>query len=190
MKKVILISLRILIVAVAAALIEVFVINLSFFIKSADKSVERNIEVDKNYLYCNWEEVEGVHVSGIDPNILCENINEYAETVTLYIDYGGNISYIDIYYTNEEHPVICEETWIRYDSKLTRPAKVKVNIGAEMGGLRIDLGDDAGVILYDIDVVLNENKFDFSWARFIAMNMIYWLACLLFAMQRPPKYNI
>ncbi|MBO5192988.1 MAG: hypothetical protein J6C22_18675 [Bacteroides sp.] len=191
MKKVVLIVIRIMVVAVIAALIEVFVINMPFFIKSVDSSVKRNIMISTDdFTYYNWIQVNGEYVSEFDPIIVYENINTYVESVKIYVDYEGSIPYTDIFYINEDYPIPCEQTCLHNESELTCPAEINVDLGVEVNGLRIDLGDEAGLKLNSINVIVNENTLTFSWARFIAINMIYWIASFLFAAQRPPKYNI
>lgn len=181
---------RILIVALVSALIESFVFNIDYFIVKAKSDSRVNIVLKtEDFTVYNWDADNGKMVSMYDPILAVEDFNGYIDTIKIQLLVDGYLPYVDVYYSNEENPVMGEDTQFRL-AELCEDGSYYVRVDKYVEELRIDLGDEAGLILDDISVLINENVFSFSLARFVTMNLIYWFAVLLFAAQRLPKYNI
>ncbi len=181
---------RAVIVLLTAAFIEIYFINGDFWLLYLNKSVKQNICVGLNETeLLNWNTDGGTLVSMPDPIILVNDINTEVKTVSIKVDAEGDIPYVDMFYINDEHTVPANENLIKTYGPF-KDGKLEVDINEYAEILRIDLADAEGLELNNIDIVINENFFSFSFARFFAIIILYYAAVFLFGLQRSPDYNI
>lgn len=98
------------------------------------------------------------------------------------------VPYIQVFYTNNENENFNGELIIEYGQPVV--GEVEIGINQYVKDLRIDLGDEEGIILDDIKMIINPINFNFSVSRIIAMISIYFLSAGLFYLQKNPDYNI
>lgn len=63
-------------------------------------------------------------------------------------------------------------------------------IDATILSVRFDLDAQAGATVRSFTVIINDYRFDFSWARFVAMIAVAVITRALFGLQRPIDYGI
>ncbi len=181
---------KVIIVIIITTLIELIVFNFDYFAMKINSESMKSITLTtEDFQPLNWTKQGEFLVSGLDSALVIEHLDMKIKNIKIIVDTEQNIPYTDVFYTDKEHPNIVEDTHIRsVDSYIDN--YIVVNINKCVDSLRIDLGDSEGLSIKGITVVVNQCDLDFSFARLLAMNLIYWFAILLFALQRPPKYNI
>lgn len=183
---------RIIIILVGSILLEIIVFNHNFLLNKLFYNMENiNIEYSGEQLgTINWERREdGTLVSQLDPMIIINNINMDVKNITIKINTNKDIQYVDLFYKGKDNKNKDNgEIYKRYEGSVYKMKTLKINHYIE--NIRIDLGDEPGIILKSIVVIFNDFSMNFSIARIIAINMIYWGAVLLFMAQTPPKYKI
>lgn len=181
---------KVIIVIIITTLIELIVFNFDYFAMKINSESMKSITLNtEDFQPLNWTKQGEFLVSGLDSALVIEHLDMKIKNIKIIVDTEQNIPYTDVFYTDKEHPNIVEDTHIRsIDSYIDH--YIVVDINKNVDSLRIDLGDSEGLMIKAIKVIVNLCDLDFSLARLIAMNLIYWFAILLFALQKPPKYNI
>ena len=173
---------------VIGILLELFVFGFGSLRLLMDTSVEERVLSIHDFETVNWTETEGTLTARPDPMLVMDGLNDKVRTVTIYYRSEPQPDRITLFYTNSQYPEICQET-VRTASPTPRQRAVfKVNDTVQ--GLRIDVGEVAGLQLSDLRVVFNEKHFDFSVSRVVAMVLIWIVGSFLFSIQRMPDYHL
>ncbi len=136
----------------------------------------------------NWNKQGNILVSETDPALIITGVNLFVNTIDLRFDTSSSIDSIVLFYINDEHPQITEQTMVHLSGPLEK--KCRVRIDATVKDLRIDLGDAAGTQLRDFTVTINSKAFDISFSRIIAVVLIYLAGAFLFRIQKMPDYKL
>lgn len=180
---------RIIMVLIIACCVEVFGINFFNTLSLFDNSVEKNIEYTlQDMQTVNWSQENEHLISQYDPNLIVEDVDVFIKKIKLDISSNQEIPYIQVFYTNNENKNFNGELLVEYGQPVAGEVEITVNQYAK--NLRIDLGDEEGIILDNIKVIINPINFNFSISRIIAMILIYLLSAGLFYLQKNPDYNI
>lgn len=180
---------KIILALIISCCIELFVINFSNVVNVLDTTTEKNkvFTLDDMSLV-NWNEENGYIISENDPNFIIKNVNTDIKKIKISANVNRVIPYIDIFYTNQEEEEYNGDLLIKYSNEIEK--NVEIDINQYVKDLRIDLGDEEGMILEDIEVVINPIKVNISISRIIAMFLIYLSFVGLFYLQKNPDYNI
>ena len=175
---------RLIFVIFFACIIELGVINFTNIIGLLSNE-NNNIVYDMSSIETNNYDVddEGI-VSKFDPMIIIKDINSNVKKFKIELNSNEEIPYIDIFYTNNDLPVFNEQLIVHYTNPVHNIAYIKLN--KYVKDLRVDLGDNAGVRINNIKIIINPYKVDFSISRVIAMIMIYYTANTLLKLQKNP----
>lgn len=136
----------------------------------------------------NWEHLEdGRLCSGEDPILVVAGVDAHIDKIEIDVIASRELPYIDIFYINKDHP--------QYGELYQRCGEMEGNhaeasIDDHVQDLRLDLGDDAGLTLYDLTVRINPVEIDISIARIAAIIFIYWSGAFLFSLQKAPDYGL
>lgn len=180
---------RIIMVLIVACCIEIFGINFFHILNVFDNSVEKNIEYTlQDMQKVNWSQGVPYLISKYDPNLIIENVNVFTKKIKLDISSNQEIPYIQVFYTNNENENFNEKLLVEYEQPVV--GEIEISINQYVKDLRIDLGDEEGVILDNINVIINPTDFNFSISRVVAMILIYFLSIGLFYLQKNPEYNV
>lgn len=180
---------RIIMVLIIVCCIEVFGINFFNTLSLVDISIEKNIEYTlQDVQTVNWDQENEYLISQYDPNLIIGDIDTFIKKIKLDINSNQEIPYIQVFYTNNENENFNGELLVEYSQPVV--GEVEMTINQYVKDLRIDLGDEEGMILDDIKVIINPTSFNFSISRVIAMILIYFLFVGLFYLQKNPDYNI
>lgn len=180
---------RIIGVLIIACCIEVFGINFSNILSLADNSVEKNREyILKDMQAINWKQEDGHLTSQYDSNLIVEGVDTFIKKIKLEISSNQKVPYIQVFYTNDKNENFNGELLVEYGQPVIK--EVEISLDQHVKNLRIDLGDEEGMMLDDIKLVINPVNFNFSISRIIAMILIYVLSIGLFYLQKNPDYNI
>lgn len=141
----------------------------------------------ENFDMYNWsEEGNGSYVSLPDPILVIEDLQANIKDIDITVDSADNISSVTFFYTENDGQVFNGDNIILgnlVDSELTLSVNKYVN------DIRIDLGDDAGMRINGVTVVLNPDRIKFSFTRFITVIILYFSTIFLFRLQRRPDYT-
>lgn len=180
---------RIIMVLIIACCVEVFGINFFNTLSLFDNSVEKNIEYTlQDMQMVNWSQENEHLISQYDPNLIVEDVDVFIKKIKLDISSNQEIPYIQVFYTNNENKNFNGELLVEYGQPVA--GEVEITVNQYVKNLRIDLGDEEGIILDNIKVIINPINFNFSISRIIAMILIYLLSAGLFYLQKNPDYNI
>lgn len=136
----------------------------------------------------NWQPNEdGTFTSAVDPILVCVLDGQKIDEISIVITASQSIPYIEVFYLNEKY-VNYGEVMIRCDE--VKDNRASIDINDKVKALRLDLGDDPGVILSELSVVVNPVEINISISRIVAMMMIYWCGVFLFSLQKMPDYRL
>jgi len=180
---------RILSIVIVALIIELLVFNFFNVIHLLDKGLEKNKEYTLEQMeIMNWERSGNDIISGLDPMIIVDDVATVVKEINIECEVNNVIPYIDVFYTNNTYDQFNGELLIHHKQPTNTTATIKIN--QYVKDLRIDLGDEAGLKLSNIKVIINPTKIDFSLSRVIAMILIYFASIGLFYLQKNPEYKI
>lgn len=171
--------------AVIACMIELLAFHSGELAFALNRQTAKNLEISSTDMeYLNWKKENGIWVSETDPQIFISP-RTYVETLEVSLELNREIPFIVIYYKTD----LSQEF---NDAQMVFTEQVEKNnrftIQKPVAEIRIDLGDDAGVGIQDIRITLNPLSFQFSFARVIAMILIYVAATGLFQISKSPNY--
>jgi len=180
--------IRFMSVLIISLLIEIFIFNFSFIFNKVINKVDTTVYSKDILKLINWNEKDGKLISSFDPMIVFEGLNQNIKNIKIDIVSDYTIPYVEIFYTNENNPVLNGDLKVYSDVEFND--KTKIDLSEFVKDIRIDLGDAEGVVLEDIIITFNDFDLNLSISRILAINLIYWIGVILFAMQRPPKYDM
>lgn len=180
--------IKLLFIIAAASISELVLWNWSNWSFLMDDTAEKNVVYTmKDFQMQNWMKLNGQNTSCNDPILLREGIDGFVRQVRIVMDVDPQPPYIQVYYTNIAHP--------NYDGVAVVTAQpfyddIVIDINDDIQNLRIDLGDDPGIVLRAITVTVNPLEIDFSVAIVVAVALIYLGGKFLFYLQRSPDYGL
>lgn len=176
---------RFLIVSVVAMMLEIFYFNFGAIYDQVDQSIQHDISYQLTDMELqNYSEDL---VSYADPMLYLYGVNTYVDDILIHIETSGATTGTLFYTTQTGQQFSAENMIVINDLTGTDPYTINKYICA----LRVDPGEDAGVILYDSVIVLNPSEtFNISFARILAVFVIYYGFTLLFSFQKMPTYNV
>ena len=178
---------RVIISGVVAILVELLVFNFSAIMNQISGN-EVIFFSAKDFRYQNWQQQEdGSKVSLADPVLYIDGLSAKVKTLTIRANMDVLPSSYTIFYTTEPTEVFSAEKMIVVEAKSD---EVEISLGQRVCALLVDLGDEAGVVLRDISLTLNDVGWDFSAARVIAMLIVYWGTIGLMRLQKSADYGI
>jgi len=181
--------LRFCVVALAAVAIELVFFQGLNIVKLLWPGYQANILLSlDDFEIANWVRREdGTLESGLDPILVTGRLDARVDVIEVTALASKQIPYIDIFYINEEHPQYGE---LHLHNELKDGNSSVFTLDDDVDNLRIDLGDDAGVILRELTVRINPVEFRPSLSRIIAVILIYWSGVFLFSLQKMPDYHL
>lgn len=176
------------VVIIFSILLEVFCFNYGAIYSKIGNLQSVTYNMDDTQLY-NWERNDTGIVSNLDPNIIVQDIDSYIKNIAIIVETDQTIPYVEFFYTieNKNEELIPEHKII--DTEAFNKIKV-INVDKKVNSIRIDLGDEAGLELKDFKLITNYFVFKINIWRIIFINIVFWGLKLLFALQKPPKYNV
>ena len=178
---------RIVIILISALLLELFYFNADYFYKMLRRERSYNVVFSLNNLeMLNWERTPEGMCSQPDPILFRQGINMDVTMVEIVARADRTIPYVFVFYTNANYPEFCEQTMVLAGDK--GEGKFVAQLPGQIQDIRVDLGDDPGLRLYDLTICLNPLRFRFSVARFVAMLVICFGFWGLTRLQSSPEY--
>lgn len=150
---------------------------------------QKNVVYEQSEIeYLGWREEGHCLVSEFDSIFYIEELDMNLHNIRIEIQSDQTIPYTEVFYTNEEYPVITGE--LRILEQQAFKDFIVIDVDSYVKDIRIDLSDLEGIRIENIRLIFNYVKPDFSFVRVIAINLIYWAYVFLFRLQRPPKYDL
>jgi len=182
-------SMSVIIVLLIAVLMELGIFNFSYFVKMSDKNLHSNVQYDlSDFEKQNWIIIGDELTSQSDPILVASDVNMKVKEIKIQATADSEIPYVVLFYTDAQHAAFTGDTMLTLTGGLHNT--FETTLSKDITKLRIDLGDDAGLVLRGLTVTLNPNKMNFSISRIIAILVICFGAKFLFTLQRSPDYGI
>lgn len=173
----------------AALLLELFYFNGSYFYGMIRRERPYNVTFSLNdFETANWEKQSTGLLSQQDPMLYRLGVDANAAEVEIRARTNRPIPYAFVFYTDSVYQDFCEQTMILADNK--GDGLFTAQLPGEIQDIRVDLGDDPGLELYDFTLCINPLRFEFSAARFTAMLIVCFGFWGLIWLQRFPDYNL
>ncbi len=181
--------LRFFVVFTVSVIIEMVVFQGVTIVNLLDNNIVKNrVYTLLDFEYINWSVNEDdMLVSENDPILVLADVNTYIDSIKIITQMSDQLQYLEVFYVNAQYPNYGDI--VKHCDEVNNNA-VNISIGDDVRDLRIDLGDEAGVILTNIIVTINPVSFHFSFSRVITLLIIYYGAYYLFALQKMPNYNL
>ncbi len=176
--------IRFLIVSVISLMLEIFYFNFDAIYDQVNQSIQHDI----SYQLADMElQNYGKDLtSDADPMLCLYGVNMYVKDILVHVETNGATTGT-LFYTTQAGERFSTENMIVIDNLAgTEPYALNKFIYS----LRVDPGEDAGISLYSAEIILNPAKaLDFSFARILAVFVVYYGFTALFSFQKMPKYN-
>lgn len=176
-------------ICLLAIVLECVVFNFSYIRSLVDTSKIYNLEYHlEEMTMIHWTQMAGEFYSDEDPELIIDNVDTIVDNISIQYHIEGDISQITLYYTNTENLSFDDGFFVQTASAI--PDNTNIEVDSYVKDLRIDLGEEPNLLLYDVTVVINPVAFRFSWSRFIAVLLIYLSAKGLFHLQSPQDFSL
>lgn len=183
---------KMLIVIIFSLILEIFFFNMTNIINSFDRTLAKNISygIDQ-FEKINWKNENDILISKFDPILEINKIDFHVRNIEVKLEGNGNLPYIDTFFVSSREAMFSEDNIERFNTNISGSFKstVKIDVNKFVSKLRLDLSDKQGLELSDITIIINPSKVEISYARLIAMWLIYLTSKLLFSLQKNPKYD-
>ena len=167
-----------------AVFLEIWVFNFEYWMEKVDTSTRKNIVYNVNQMEkVNWTKTSQGWVSEGDQHLIIKDLNTRINIIQINMQVEQKPDYILLFYTGDEVGKFNNDASILCGSET-----VKVN--KNIKDLRLDISNRKGILLKDITLIINPMSFNFSFARVIAIILIYIFGYGLFALQRRPDYGV
>lgn len=181
---------RIAAVVVGAALLELFYFNASYFWESWKRERPNNVEYSMSDLgTVNWEKTPQGLRSQADPILYRTGVDMDVAKVEITAHTDRDIPYVFVFYTDEAYPEFCEQTMVAAQ-KEEKTGTFTAQLPGAIHDIRVDLGDDPGLELYEVTLCINPLRLEFSIARFVTMLVVCFGFWGLTRLQGAPEYNL
>lgn len=136
----------------------------------------------------NWViNEDGSITSQPDPILATYGLNKYIEDIEVHADTAAGVIYgVSLFYSNDDVQFFSADGMVRNDQIFVDSVSLKVD--KQVRDLRIDLGEEPGLVLNNVYFVINPDGRQFSLSRFIAVFIIVFATYGLFTLQSRPKY--
>ena len=136
----------------------------------------------------NWVENEDGTITSLpDPILVTYDLNMYIDNIEIHADTAAGVIYgVSLFYSNDDVQYFSEDGMIRNDQVFVDTLSMKID--HQVRDLRIDLGEEQGLVLNDVYFVINPDGRSFSISRFVAVFIIVFATYGLFTLQSRPKY--
>jgi len=133
-------------VTIFALFVEIVLFNFSYLMGTLDKTIDKNVIYTlKDIEKINWIQNDNMFISKEDPMLIISDINTYVKDFELSLSIDKKLPFIMCYYTQDKEDIFNDSMSIALVDNLSDKNHIKVN--SYVRGLRLDLGDDAGVNL-------------------------------------------
>lgn len=136
----------------------------------------------------NWVKTGNTLVSGLDPMLQISGVDCFAKTLTIQFNTDSSVESVTIFYTNDQNDIFNGNAMLVRTGTISGLCMFDANVNVK--DLRVDLGDMAGTVLNEATVIVNDDSFDFSISRVVAVVLIYFAAVFLFSIQKMPDYHL
>lgn len=182
-------SIIFILVIVIALMLEIVIFNFSSLMIIVDNNIEKNVVYTLDDLEkVNWDQQEKGFVSRSDPMLILPQVNMQIKSLKIELVADRIVGHGTVFYTNTKIPEFSGKGMISIEKPFDSENLIAVN--QYVKSLRIDLGEEAGLKLEGIKIVINPSQFTFSISRVIAIVFIYYGAVFLFSLQKSPDYGI
>ena len=179
---------KLLLVLLGAVFLEVFYFNWGTVQNNLLPEDEKNIVLTMNdWDFYNWSIYDSTYTSNLDPSIVKTNLNVDINNIEIQYLPAQTIGDVSVFYTEEAGQIVNADRMLVFSEI---ESKQKLPINKHVVDLRIDLGEQAGLKLNEITVVLNPTEWNISIYRIATVLMIYVFSILLFRLQESPNYDI
>lgn len=176
------------VIILISMIIEVGFFNFNYIKEIIKDTPDSNIKYDlKNVKLENWDKSGETITSKADPMIIITDVNKDIKTIKIQCKTNKPIPYIDFFYTNTERAEFNGDMLLRIDNVKGNINVYDINQSAK--DIRLDLGDNAGLVLTDFALTINPVDFNISISRVTAIVLIYLISSGLFSLQRSPNYE-
>lgn len=136
----------------------------------------------------NWDKApEGV-LSLPDPMLVMEHVDSPVHVMEVTISASQEITNVQLFYTESQEEMFSGDKTIVYTNLTGNQFTLELN--QTVSGIRLDLGEDAGLVLTGITVLIDPlTRFNFSIAHIVAVLLIYIFASSLNHLQKGPNYS-
>lgn len=176
---------------IIATILIAIIIEILFFNFSAVKTIITKPEstlLNMNQLkFMNWDTANQGLVSCTDPMIYADGVDINAITFTIKMNINPLPESLTVFYTTDPVENFSAEKMISV-SPVTGENTIQLN--DYISAIRVDPGEDAGLLLSDVSFAFNEIDWNISMARIIAILVIYWGTKFLMYLQKTPDYGI
>lgn len=179
-------SFKVLLSVCIAVLLELSVFNFDVW---STKMKAEQLKTDtfslEELTLVNWHMEDGAYISDVDPQLFVPTDPMWLSSIFIQYKTAPQVENCSFYYSNPDQTVdVLSKTDVLNGQTIFK-------LDQEVGPiLRIDLGEDAGVKLSDIHVVVNPvPRLHISVSRIAAVVLIYIVGSLLFRIQKMPDYT-
>lgn len=179
---------KIIFVIIFAVAVELLIFNFNYVLASLTPQ-SNNLRYSLDQIQTiNWQRNGDTLVSEYDPILIIPNLNMKVRTIRIIVEASKPIRNVVVFYNNDQFPVFSEKTLISNTEPLVKSTTITLN--QRVNDVRIDLGDEAGLTIKDITVIINPIDFDFSFSRIIAIILMYLSIIGLSVLQKAPAYQL
>lgn len=173
---------------VLGLLLECVVFNFGYWTMTLQSDyVEEALCLDEA-ITLNWEREGERFISYEDPHIIWTDLSCNVKDLKIHYSINQLPAYVCVYYSTETASDLAKAVTFDADSQLT--GEVDISIQDRITSLRIDLGNQSGLVLNDLSVTVNPREFSLSVSRVIAVILMALLAEFLFSLQKMPDYKL
>lgn len=179
---------KLIFITVFAIIMEIVLFNFPYVSGMLNRNMDKNILYNlENIEKTNWIKHDNELISKQDPMLVISDINTYVKNFELSFSIDKKIPFIMCYYTKNKEDIFNDKMSIALTNNINDKNKITVN--SYVKNLRVDLGDDAGIILKNMSIVINPVKLNFNIARVITIILIYVISTCLFYLQKGPNFE-
>jgi len=175
-------------VVAIALLIELLVFNFS------QVSMLLNSHLSKNACYSlkdmkqvNWENYNDRIISDPDPMLILSGINNEVRVAEIRLEADEPLKSMTVFYTNSQDELFSDKGMIKANAQ---QGVFLVSLNKFVKDLRIDVTENAGLVLHNMTIIINPVKLNISFSRIITVVLIYLSTILLFKLQKSPDYHM
>lgn len=176
---------KVLVSLLVAVLIEVVFFNSAPLVNLFKGVKPMEFSADK-LSFVNWSKTDTGFVSQPDPMIILENLSIVADTFTVRLTAEPQPSSYTIFYTRGAETFSGNNMIITSDMT----GDDTFPLGQRISAIRIDPGEEAGLVLHDVTFVFNNLSWDISLSRIVVMLVIWWGTKFLMSLQKAPNYGV
>jgi hypothetical protein len=163
---------------------EVFIFNKTYWIMKFSGIPTNCIFHLSDFEQFGWSRVNNTLVSNGGQNLILRNVDKIVRSITVQSDIKPVPSYVLLFYTTEAGEAFSNSKSILIDEKEALTTNIAVH------DLRLDLGNETGLSLSKLTLVINQCIFKISLSRVIAIILIFYISRFLYSLQNTPAYKL